>query len=78
MKSSTVRTALSRRPTQAAAKLLQEQRGALGRAQEEHGVDVGQVQALVEQVGGEQHVDAAVLAGPAKRSRALGRAASPR
>ena len=49
---------------QSAAELLEEDRGALGGPQEQHRVDVGQVEALVEQVGGEQHVDPPVAAGP--------------
>ena len=58
---------------QSAAELLQEDRRALGRSEEQHGVDVGEVEALVEQVGGEEHVDPARLAGP--RGRARGRPA---
>ena len=46
-------------PAQAAAELLQEDGGALGGAQEQHGVDLGKVDALVEQVCREQHVEPA-------------------
>ncbi len=52
-KSRTVQYALSLRLAQASAELLEEQRRALGRAQHEHGVDVGDVNAFVEQVDGE-------------------------
>ena len=45
---------------QAAAELLEEDRGALGGAQHEHDVDGGDVDALVEQVDGEQHLHLAV------------------
>jgi hypothetical protein len=44
---------------EAAAELLEEDRGALGRAEEEDGVDVGQVDALVEQVDREQAAELA-------------------
>ena len=48
------------RQAQAAAELLQEDGGALGRPQEEDRVDLGDVDALVEQVDGEEDVDLAV------------------
>ena len=51
--------------TKPTAELLQEQRRALGGAQEQHRVDVGNVQALVEEVGGEQGVQLAGRASPA-------------
>src|SRR5687767_5710145 len=44
---------------QAATKLLEEDRGALGRTKEQDGVDGRQVHALVEEVAREQHVDLA-------------------
>ena len=44
---------------QPAAELLEEQRRALGRAQHQHGVDGGDVDALVEQVDGEHDPDVA-------------------
>ena len=50
---------LARRAAQAPAELLEEQRGALGGAQHEHGVDGGHVDALVEQVDGEHDPDLA-------------------
>ena len=49
------------RAAKSATELLQEDRGALGGAEEQHRVDVGQVEALVEQVGGEEDVDSARL-----------------
>jgi hypothetical protein len=45
---------------QAPAQLLQEDGGALGGAQEQHGVDLGHVDALVEQVDREDGVDLSV------------------
>ena len=44
---------------EAAAELLEEDGGALGGAEEEHGVDLGDVDALVEDVDGEDDVDLA-------------------
>ena len=40
----------------AAAKLLHEDRRALGGPQEQHGVDIGDVEAFVEHVDGEEHI----------------------
>ena len=45
---------------EAAAQLLQEDSRALGRAQEQHGVDLGDVEAFVEEVDREEDVDLAV------------------
>ena len=50
------------RTPQAAAELLQEDGCALGGTEQQHGVDVGHVEALVEEVDGEQRVDASALA----------------
>ena len=44
---------------QASAELLQEQGGALGRSQQQQRVDVRHVDALVEEIDGEQHRDVA-------------------
>jgi hypothetical protein len=41
--------------------LLEKDRWALGRTKEEHGVDLGEVESFVEEVGGEECIDAAVL-----------------
>jgi hypothetical protein len=49
---------------QASAQLLQEHGGALGRAQHEHDIDGGNVDALVEQVDREQDLHLAGLQGP--------------
>lgn len=51
---------LAIRAAQAAAELLDEQRRAVGRAQQQERVDARQVDALVEEVDGEQHLQAAV------------------
>ena len=67
-KSSTVQSVLAVGAAQAAAELLQEERRALGRAQQQQRVDVRDVDALVEQVDGEHDVDS---------SRRRGRAAPP-
>ena len=48
-----MQNALPGRPAQPAAELLEEQRRALGRAEHQHGVDGGDVDAFVEQVDGE-------------------------
>ena len=55
---------------QAAAELLEEQGGAVRRAQQEERVDVGQVHALVEEVDGEENGDFAA-AQPVERGPAL-------
>jgi hypothetical protein len=76
---------LARRPPQAAAELLQEDREALGGAQEEDGVDLREVEPLVQHVHGEEEreppgaqvldqpaaVDVAGLAGEHGRGDAL-------
>ena len=49
---------LPSKPTQASAKLLKEQRRAVGRTKQQQRVDGGNVDALVEQVDREQRVDA--------------------
>ena len=50
---------LARRSAQATSELLEEQRGALGGTQHEHGVDRGHVDAFVEQVDREDDADLA-------------------
>jgi hypothetical protein len=54
MKSKTCEHRLAQRSPQPAAKLLEEDRGALRGTQEQHRVDFGDVETLVEQVGREQ------------------------
>ena len=44
---------------QSSSQLLEEQRGTVGRAQQEERIDDGHVNAFIEQVDGEEHVDAA-------------------
>jgi hypothetical protein len=63
MKSSTVSTALPGARRSPAAELLEEDCGALRRTQEQHRVDLRDVETLVEQVGREQsgHLTAAQL-----------------
>ena len=51
---------LAPRAAQTAAELLQEDRRALRRAEEQHRVDLREVEALVEEVGGEEAVHLAV------------------
>ena len=53
---------------QTAAELLQEDRRALGGPQEQDGVDCGQVETLIEEVGSEQDVDLSI----AQRAERLG------
>ena len=69
---------LARCLAQAAAELLEEQRRALGRAQHEHGVDGGDVDALVEQVDGEHDPHARRRPDPAGRPRARPAGCRPR
>ncbi len=56
-KSSTVQSAFPRARREPATELLQEERRALGRAQQQQRVDVRNVDAFVEQVDGEHDVD---------------------
>ena len=60
MKSMTVSSCLPSIDAQAAAELLEEHDRRLGRAQHQHRVDLGHVEALVEQVDGEDDVELAV------------------
>ncbi len=62
---------LAARPAQPAAELLDEDRGALRGAEEEEGVDVGQVDAFVEEIDAEEGTDVAV-AEPGEGSRPIG------
>ena len=48
------------RASEPAPELLQEDGGALGGPQQQNGVDVGQVETLVEQVGSEEDVELGV------------------
>src|SRR5664279_3015546 len=50
--------------SQTASELLQKDRRALGGPQEKDGVNAGQIEALVEQVGGEDNVDASIAERP--------------
>jgi hypothetical protein len=59
MKSRTVRQALLSDFLSPTAELLEEQRRGLRRTQEEHRVDLWDVEALVEEVDGEEHLDLA-------------------
>ena len=65
------------RPSQATAELLQEERRALGWAQEQQGVDIRDVDALVEQVDGEDDVDSAGVEIAKRRRSFLHRAVAP-
>ena len=64
-------------PSQAAAELLQEEGRALGRAQEQQGVDVRDVDTFVEQVDGEDDVDSPGVEIAQRRRSLVHRAVTP-
>jgi hypothetical protein len=68
---------LAVRAPKPATELLQEQRRALGRSQQQQGVDLGDVQALVEQIDGEDRSRPAVAERPEWRQPAASSGVDP-